>query len=173
MQMEISSIADSLFHNRAAHSFDTPEDALNKDMSQGSPNASLPFVYREGLTLIKATYPSGEIARTRIAEKLITFYRSQYPAVWNSQQAQIQAAANALVVIYSNNVFPSMNVRLGTHPDNIGHNNSLGCFRCRDGSHTTNGGASITNDCRVCHNLLVSDENSPKLLTESGNEVEE
>jgi hypothetical protein len=155
-------------HNRAAHSFDTPEDALNKDMSQGSPNVSLPFVHKEGLTLIKASYPSGEIAKARITEKLISFYRSQYPAVWNDQQAQIKAAANALADIYSSNVFPSMDVRWGTHPDNIGHNNSPGCFRCHDGSHTASGGASITNDCTVCHNLLVSDEKNPKLLADLG-----
>jgi hypothetical protein len=36
-------------HNRAAHSFDTAEDALNKDMALGSPSPSLPLVHKEGL----------------------------------------------------------------------------------------------------------------------------
>ena len=36
-------------HNRPAHSFDTPEDALNKKMAQGSPSVSLPFAHKKGL----------------------------------------------------------------------------------------------------------------------------
>jgi hypothetical protein len=155
-------------HNRAAHSFDTAEDALDKDMAQGNPSVSLPFIHKEGLKLVRAVYPTGEIAKVKITEGLTTFYRSQYPAVWNGQQPQIQAAASALVAIYSTNVFPSMNVRWGTHPDNIGHTNSPGCFRCHDGSHTASSGETITNDCSVCHNLLVSDEKSPKLLADLG-----
>ena len=157
-------------HNRPAHSFDTAENALDKEMAQGSPSASLPFVHKEGLRLIKAVYPSGEIAKARITESMIAFYRSQYPAVWNRQQPQIQAAAKALVEIYSSNVFPSMKVVWGTHPNNIGHNDSPGCFRCHDGSHTAPGGATITNDCTACHILLVSDEKKPKLLAELGME---
>jgi nitrate/TMAO reductase-like tetraheme cytochrome c subunit len=156
-------------HNRAAHSFDTPEDALNKEMAQGSPSTSLPFVHKEGLVLIKAKYASRVDAQTQITSDLVIFYRSQYPAVWNSQRSQIASAARALFTIYSNNVFPSMNVRWGTHPNNIGHNDSPGCFRCHDGNHNSNaGGATITNDCSVCHNLVMSDELHPKLLTDLG-----
>jgi hypothetical protein len=148
-------------HNRAAHSFDTPEDALNKDMALGSPSASLPFVHKEGLALIKAKYESREIAEARIPSELVTFYRSQYPAVWNSQRPQIDQAAKALVAIYDTNVFPAMNVTWGTHPNNIGHNDSPGCFRCHDGSHNAKGGASITNDCSACHKLAITDEPHP------------
>jgi hypothetical protein len=155
-------------HNSVGHSFETPEDILNKDMALGSPSVSLPFVHQEGLSLIKATYDSREIAKQQITAKLITFYRSQYPAVWNAQQPQIDAAARTLVTIYDSNVFPSMKVGWGTHPNNIGHNNSPGCFRCHDGNHNAAGAKTITNDCSVCHNLLVSGELHPKLLTDLG-----
>jgi hypothetical protein len=155
-------------HNRAAHSFDTPENALNKDMALGSPSASLPFVHKEGLALIKANYESRGDAQTRIASDLVAFYRSTYPAIWDSQRPQIDAAARALLHIYSTNVFPSMNVRWGTHPNNIGHNDSPGCFRCHDGNHNAKGGASITNDCSACHNLVVSGESHPKILSDLG-----
>ncbi|CAN5508053.1 NapC/NirT family cytochrome c [soil metagenome] len=155
-------------HNRAAHSFDTPEDVLNKNMALGSPNVSLPFVHQEGLALIKAKYESREVAKIKITNDLATFYRSQYPAVWNTQQAQIHDAATTLVTIYSNNIFPSMNVIWGTHANNIGHTNSPGCFRCHDGSHSTKSAVSISNDCTVCHNLLVMDEIKPKLLADLG-----
>jgi len=155
-------------HNRAAHSFDTPEDALNKDMALGSPSASLPFVHQESLSLLKAIYKSQAEADARITSGLVTFYRSQYPAIWNRQSPQVYAAAKALISIYDANVFPSMKVTWGTHPNNIGHNNSPGCFRCHDGNHVAKGGASITNDCSVCHNLVVSDATRPRLIADMG-----
>jgi nitrate/TMAO reductase-like tetraheme cytochrome c subunit len=160
-------------HNRAAHSFDTPENALNRDMEAGTPNASLPFIHKEGLALIKVDYASRQVASERISSGLITFYRSQYPAIWNTQQPQVQDAAAALVKIYGDNIFPSMNVRWGTHPNNIGHNDSPGCFRCHDGNHTSTPTAkaaatTITNDCSTCHNLVVMNDPHPKLLTDLG-----
>ena len=109
-------------HNRAAHSFDTPEDSLNKHMSAGSPNASLPFVHKEGLALLKADYSSQEDAAAKITSGLEHFYSSQYPQIRDGQREQIEQAAKTLVTIYSNNVFPFMKVGWGTHPNNIGHN---------------------------------------------------
>jgi hypothetical protein len=155
-------------HNRAAHSFTTPEEALNHDMTQGSPSASLPFVHKEGLALLKATYASQEEARAKIAAGLENYYQSQYPAVWSGQRAQIDQAAKTLATIYGNNVFPFMKVTWGTHPNNLGHKDYPGCFRCHDGSHNTKAGASINNDCSLCHNLLATDEANPKLLADLG-----
>jgi hypothetical protein len=155
-------------HNRAAHSFDTPEDVLNRDMAQGHPNASLPFVHKEGLELIKATYTSQDEAATKITSGLENFYRTKYPDVWNGQRAEIDQAAKTLVTIYSRNVFPFMKVTWGTHPNNIGHNSYPGCFRCHDASHNAKDGKSITNDCSTCHNLVATDEANPKQLADLG-----
>jgi len=157
-------------HNRPAHSFETPEEALNKTMALGSPSVSLPLIHKEGLALLKAKYDSSELAQAKIPADLVNFYQSQYPAVWNAQQTQIHQAAQVLAKIYSENIFPSMNVIWGTHPNNLGHNNSPGCFRCHDGSHSTKDkvAATISQDCSVCHNLLVTDEAKPKLLTDLG-----
>jgi nitrate/TMAO reductase-like tetraheme cytochrome c subunit len=155
-------------HNRAAHSFTTPEDALNKEMATGTPSAALPFVHKQGLALLKADYASPEEASAKIASGLEGFYQTQYPAVWAGQRAQIDQAAKALAGIYSENVYPFMKVTWGTHPNNIGHMDSPGCFRCHDGSHNTKDGKSITNDCTVCHNVLAVDDPNPKQLADLG-----
>ena len=155
-------------HNRAAHSFDTPEAALNKAMAAGSPNASLPFVRKEGLALIKADYSSQEDAASKITAGLENFYQSQYPAAWSGKREQIDQAAGTLVKLYRENVFPFMKVTWGTHPNNIGHNDYPGCFRCHDGSHTAKNEKSINNDCSLCHNLLAVDEANPKQLADLG-----
>ena len=155
-------------HNRAAHSFDTPEKALNKAMQQGRINPSLPFVHKEGLVLIKADYASQTDAESKITSGLEDFYRSQHPDIWNQQKSQIDEATKALSAIYGENVFPFMKVTWGTHPNNLGHNDYPGCFRCHDGSHNTKEGKSIGNDCSTCHNLLAVDEANPKQLADLG-----
>ena len=155
-------------HNRAAHSFSTPEEALNKSMGQGTPNATLPFVHKKALALLKSDYASQDEAAQKIAAGLNSFYQSQYPAVWASQRAEIDQAAKAVTAIYSNNVFPFMKVTWGTHPNNLGHNAYTGCFRCHDGSHNSKDSKTITNDCAACHNLVATDEATPKSLEDLG-----
>ena len=155
-------------HNRVAHSFDTPEKALNKAMREGRVDPSLPFVHKEGLALIKADYVSQADAKSKITSGLEDFYRSQHPDIWNQQKSQIDEAAKALSAIYGQNVFPFMKVTWGTHPNNIGHNDYPGCFRCHDGSHNTKESKSIGNDCSTCHNLLAVDEANPKQLADLG-----
>ena len=61
-----------------------------------------------------------------------------------------------------------MKVTWGTHPNNIGHMDYPGCFRCHDGDHVAKDGASITQDCSVCHNLLAVQEAKPKVLADLG-----
>ena len=155
-------------HTMAAHSFQTPRDALNEAMTSGIPSAALPFVHKEGLVLLKTKYSSQAEAGVKIKDGLETYYRTQYPAVWSSQSAQVEQAAQALIKIYDRNVFPNMHVTWGTYPDNIGHTNYPGCFRCHDGNHTSKGGQMITNDCSACHNLLDVDDPNPKILSELG-----
>jgi nitrate/TMAO reductase-like tetraheme cytochrome c subunit len=155
-------------HNRAAHSFETPEEALDKDMAAGTPNPSLPFAHKQSLALVRSSYASQEEATVQITAGFEEFYRSQYPSVWKGQRAQIDQGARALAAIYNRNVFTFMKVGFGTHPNNLGHNDYPGCFRCHDGNHNSKGGKSITSDCAECHNLVAIDEANPKQLADIG-----
>jgi nitrate/TMAO reductase-like tetraheme cytochrome c subunit len=155
-------------HNQATHVFPTAQDALNEAMLDGSPNPALPDVHKKGLELIQAEYASQSDAASKITSGLDDFYRTQYPAVWSAQRGQVDAAAKTLVAIYKRNIFPDMRVKWGTYPNNMGHNNFPGCFRCHDGNHTSKDGQTITNDCTVCHNLLAVDEANPKQLADLG-----
>ena len=153
-------------HNQATHVFQTAEDAVDEAMLDGNPSPELPFMHKEALQLIQATYASQAEAGTKIASGLDDFYRTQYPDVWNAQRAKIDASATRLVAIYDRNVFPSMKVTWGTYPNNIGHMAYPGCFRCHDGSHTTKDGKTLSNDCSLCHNLLAVDETKPSVLND-------
>jgi nitrate/TMAO reductase-like tetraheme cytochrome c subunit len=153
-------------HNQATHVFQTAQQALDEAMVDGTPSPSLPFVHKQGLKLIQATYTSQAEAGAKIVTGLNDFYRTQYPQVWNGQRPQIDAAARRLVAMYNRNVFPEMKVTWGTYPNNIGHMDYPGCFRCHDGSHTTKSGKTLSNDCSLCHNLLATDETNPSVLND-------
>jgi hypothetical protein len=118
----------------------------------------------------RASYASSEKATAIITSGRESFYRSQYPDIWNRQHVQVGQAAKALALIYNQNVFPFMKVTWGTHPNNISHCAALteGCMRCLDGSHTAKNGTGITDDCLMCHNLVVLDEPYPKQLADIG-----
>jgi hypothetical protein len=62
-------------------------------------------------------------------------------------------AVAALEKIYRRNVFPAMNVTFGTYPDNVGHIDSPGCFRCHDDDHKSKDGRKIGQDCETCHSI--------------------
>ena len=70
--------------------------------------------------------------------------------------------------IYRRNVFPDMKVTWGTYPNNIGHEDYIGCFRCHDESHKRADGATITQDCTACHAILAQEEKDPKVLSDLG-----
>ena len=155
-------------HNRAAHTFVTAEDALNRAMAEGAVSPDLPWVHKESLELLKTSYSTEAEARTKIPQQLQDFYRSQHPEVLPAKAALVKSAGEELVTLYSQNVFPAMKVTWGTHPNHIGHMSYPGCFRCHDGDHAAKDGTSITQDCSACHNLLVQDEAKPKVLADLG-----
>ena len=73
-----------------------------------------------------------------------------------------------MLAVYDRNIFPEMKVTWGTYPNNIGHTDYPGCFRCHDGNHSAKDGRAVTQDCNACHNLLAMDEANPKVLTDLG-----
>jgi nitrate/TMAO reductase-like tetraheme cytochrome c subunit len=153
-------------HNQATHVFQTAEEAVDEAMLDGTPSSALPFMHKQALQLIQATYSSQAEASQKITAGLQDFYRTQYPDIFTTQRAKIDASALRLVAIYDRNVFPNMKVTWGTYPNNIGHMAYPGCFRCHDGNHTTKDGKTLSNDCSLCHNLLATDETHPSVLND-------
>ncbi len=153
-------------HNRPSHVFYLPERALDREMSSGLISSALPYARKVSLEILKKNYPSREAAHAEIPESLREYYRKNYFDLYNSQRAEIEQTAEALVYIYDGNVFPAMNITWGTYPNNIGHTDFPGCFRCHDGSHKSKDDKDITQDCNTCHSLLAMDDPDPKILQE-------
>jgi hypothetical protein len=155
-------------HNRPAHTFELPERALDRALEQGRISSELPFIKKEGIVLLRTEYPDRETAARQIASGLAAFYEKDHPETYKASRAKVDAAAGALQAIYLANVFPAMKVGWGTYPNNIGHTDTPGCFRCHDDSHKRADGVAITQDCSACHAVLAQDETNPKVLTDLG-----
>lgn len=139
-------------HNRPSHPFSaSAERAVDSALASNEIAQDLPFVRREGIAALKADYSSQEAASNAIAEKVRTFYRTTYPQVYPQRRQDIERAITALQGLYNRNVFPSMKVGWGTYPNNIGHMDFPGCFRCHDDSHKADDGSVIKQDCDTCH----------------------
>lgn len=155
-------------HNRAAHSFEAPDRAVDTAITGGQIAADLPFVKKTGVDLIKAVYGSEEEAGQKIPSGLASFYQQKYPDVAAKRAADIQAAGQGLLAIYRRNVFPDLKVTWGTYPNNLGHGDDPGCFRCHDDSHAMADKKTITQDCNTCHLALAVEEPSPEILKSLG-----
>jgi nitrate/TMAO reductase-like tetraheme cytochrome c subunit len=155
-------------HNRPTHAFELPENAVNKQMAAGFISPELPFIRKKSVELLKADYPDRDAAHQRIVDGVKSYYHASYPAVYDSRRALVEQSAENVANIYLRNIFPEMKMTWGVHPNNLGHNDFPGCFRCHDGSHVSADGQVISNDCSACHNLLAVEEQNPKILTDLG-----
>jgi nitrate/TMAO reductase-like tetraheme cytochrome c subunit len=155
-------------HNRPTHAFELPANAVDLRMSRGLISPELPYIHKKSVELLKADYPDRDIAQKQIVEGIENYYRTSYPGVYTSKRALIEQSAENVAKIYLRNIFPDMKMTWGVHPNNLGHNDFPGCFRCHDGSHTSADGRTISNDCTACHNLVAVQEENPKLLADLG-----
>ena len=155
-------------HNRPTHAFELPENAVDLRISRGLISPELPYIRKKAVELLKADYPDRESAQKQIVAGIENYYRTSYPGVYNDKRALIEQSAENVAKIYLRNIFPDMKMSWGVHPNNLGHNDFPGCFRCHDGSHTSSDGRTISNDCSACHNLLAVQEENPKILVDLG-----
>ena len=94
-------------------------------------------IRKKAVELLKVDYPDRETAQKQIVDGINNYYRTTYPDIYNSKRALIEQSADNVAKIYLRNIFPDMKVTWGVHPNNLGHNDFPGCFRCHDGSHTS------------------------------------
>jgi hypothetical protein len=155
-------------HNRPTHTFDLPERAMDKALAFGDIPITLPYIKKTGVELLRANYNTTQEAAAKLPSAVTSFYEQRYPDLYTKRKADVQQAARAVLAIYERNVFPELKVSWGTYPNNLGHTDFPGCFRCHDGSHTAADGAAIKQDCDSCHTPLAMDEASPEILKTLG-----
>ena len=155
-------------HNRPAHAFEMPDRAVDKALMLGRMSATLPFLKKASLEVLRAPYATNAAAATEIPAALASYYETNRPDEARDRSDDIAQAGEVLADIYSRNVFPEHGVTWGTYLDNRGHptgdQTSPGCFRCHGGEHVTDSGEEITNNCFRCHYPSAVAETKPEIL---------
>ncbi len=141
-------------HNRPSHRYLPPGRALDPSLQDGRISPELPFVKKVAVEAMVQTYSTAEEADKGIESYIRGFYQKQYPAVGQGQDAKLKAAIDEVKRVYHLNFFPEMNVSWQAYPDNIGHKEFPGCFRCHDGKHVNAEGKVIDHKCGTCHEFL-------------------
>ena len=158
-------------HNRPAHVYLPPDVAVDQSLAAGKIDVSLPYVRRQAVEALSGEYETTEQAIAAIDTKLGEFYRANYGSIFLEKHDALRAAISEVQGIYQTYMFPEMKTDWRTHPNNIGHKNFTGCFRCHDGEHFTKAGKMITNDCNVCHTTIFDSEAPPSANMRTGTYV--
>lgn len=141
-------------HNRVTHNFRPPSDSVDQAMARGLIDPSIPFIRRKAVDALNASYTSREEAMKAIAA-LEDDYKNNLFDYYSAKGPQIKAAVAEIQAIYDLTFFPDQKVDWTTHPNNLGHMNSPGCFRCHDGKHLDSNEQAVRLECNVCHAIPI------------------
>jgi nitrate/TMAO reductase-like tetraheme cytochrome c subunit len=139
-------------HNRATHIFQNPNDAIDGAMASGNIPADLPWIKKEAAAVLGATYTTRDEA-VKAINAVEETYKTQYPDVYATRQADVKKSVAALTAILDQTQFPDMKTNWETHANNIGHKDSPGCFRCHDGKHLSKDNQAVRLECNLCHSI--------------------
>jgi NapC/NirT cytochrome c family, N-terminal region. len=150
-------------HNRPTHIYMSPDRSVDRALRAGKIDATLPFIKQQAVAALAKDYPTTEAAVSGIAREFPAWYQQNQAAAYAAKKQQIDGAVPVLQEIFRSSRFPEMKVDWRTHPDNIGHLTSSGCFRCHDDQHVSKDGKRISKECTICHTVL-SESNTTGLF---------
>ena len=151
-------------HNRITHTIPKPDEAVDEALKKGLLPADLPFMREQSLDALGHLYLTDEEGAQAIAD-IGVFYEENYPEIYSEREEDIENALSTLQDLYAQMVFRDQKIDWTTHPDNLGHKDDPGCFRCHDGKHLTPSGEAIRLECNLCHSIPVI-VNESDLVTE-------
>jgi hypothetical protein len=138
-------------HNRITHNFPPPTQSVDLAMSRGLIDSGIPDIHLKAVELLTVKYDTNDDAMNAIAG-LDKYYQN---STYKGHEDKIQAAIKAIQNIYNKTVFLDQKVDWTTYPNNLGHIDSPGCFRCHDGKHLNPDQQAIRLECNLCHSIPV------------------
>ncbi len=138
-------------HNRPTHIFYTPDRAVNIMLAANLIPRDLPWIKKVAADALGSSYPDRQQAHAGIDKAIKGFYEERYPDLSQTRNNDINQTVGKVTALYDQLVFPEMKANWTSHPDNLGHKDWDGCFRCHDDRHTTADGKVLSRKCTVCH----------------------
>ena len=142
-------------HNRPSHEYFSPPFFTDKSLTRGDIPRELPDIKYVAMGLHYAVYEDTDSALLTIEKDVKEYYEIMYPEIYEDQMPLIEKAIAGIQEDFTQNIFPEMKARWDEYPNNIGHINSEGCYRCHNDRHTSQTGRVISRDCNLCHDILA------------------
>jgi len=135
-------------HNRPSHRFRSPNDAVDLALTLGTIDRALPWVKSNAVALLTQTYDTERHALDNISTGLRKIY---------GDEPETEHLVATVQRIFSQNFFPEMKADWRAYPENTGHKDWPGCFRCHDGRHraTSDKKKIPASECSSCHTILA------------------
>ncbi len=146
-------------HNRPSHNYNAPQNFVDKSMQDGKISKTLPGIKMLAMQTLNVDYSTRDSAFMAIKSAITDFYSSSYPEIMESRKNEVEAAIAEIQNGYASNIFPFMKANWKAYPNNIGHMESNGCYRCHNDRHATPTGKVISKDCTLCHNIKAQGTN--------------
>jgi nitrate/TMAO reductase-like tetraheme cytochrome c subunit len=141
-------------HNRITHLVPPPEDTVDQLISNNVIAQDIPDIHKKAVEVYSQLYDTAGKGLNGIAG-LVNYYTAYYPEYYQANQEKVDNAILALQNAYRDSVYPEQNSDWSSHPNNVGHKDSPGCFRCHDGKHLNANNEAIRLECNLCHSIPV------------------
>ena len=149
-------------HNASGHPFSNPANLVDDAIEEGRIDRSLPSIKARSDAIIEKAYgisgPEGE--RGAKFADLIAAAAPKGAQDDKAKAAEQKFAAEMKRILLLSS-FSTKDITWKTFPNNVGHKDFAGCFRCHDGKHVNEKGEAIRLQCTLCHAL-------PRVASESG-----
>jgi nitrate/TMAO reductase-like tetraheme cytochrome c subunit len=139
-------------HNRVTHLVPMPADQIDAALARGFIDKTIPDIRAKGIEVLGATYTSQQEGLNGIYG-LFNYYQAYYPEYYASNQPAVQNAVSYIQTMYIDTVNLDQQSDWNTHPNNVGHLNFAGCFRCHDGKHMDSKQQAVRLECNLCHTI--------------------
>lgn len=141
-------------HNRVTHLIPMPSDQIDAALSRGFIDKTIPDIRLKGIEVLSASYTSQQEGMNGIAG-LENYYQAYYPDFYAANAAVIQSAISYIQDIFTSSVNLDQKSDWNAHPNNVGHLDFPGCFRCHDGKHMDASQIAIRLECNLCHTIPI------------------
>ncbi|MEJ2543220.1 MAG: NapC/NirT family cytochrome c [Calditrichaceae bacterium] len=159
-------------HNRPSHSYKPPAFFVNEALVADIMPASLPEIKSISMEICSEEMATADSAKQYIEETIKEFYTENYENIVEENPELIDQAIKGLKEVYLKNIFPEMKVRWDAYPNNIGHLEFNGCFRCHNDLHASEDGDVISRDCNLCHTIVAQGSPDNKMMADISGSLE-
>jgi hypothetical protein len=151
-------------HNRPTHIFDSPYRALDNSLWLQRVDSAIPDIkMKAAKALDQAAGAVSQAQGIALISQALSKEYSDY-----KDQPKIGKAISETQRIFRDFFFPEMKTDWKVRPDNIGHYNWPGCFRCHDGSHIDKTGRAVSKGCNICHIITAQGTQQPETVSLKG-----